>query len=165
MCPQYVPQKGATLLTLLAKWLPSCVAWGEAGSSKKYSWRKAKIILVVFQTEYKYCYDLVLHYVLHYLHKDIEHEEEWRERGIKENQNNPFYKKNHFRKKQNKLFSIRAFFNKNQPDVSNFFWWNNLLPTTRLFNKFLKRLFLFLIHLASCVHHVLHWLKYQSTAN
>ena len=22
------------------------------------------------QTEYKYCYDLVLHYVLHYLHKD-----------------------------------------------------------------------------------------------
>ena len=23
-----------------------------------------------FQTEYKYCYDLVLHYVLHYLHKE-----------------------------------------------------------------------------------------------
>jgi hypothetical protein len=23
-------------------------------------------------TEYKYCYDLVLHYVLHYLHKDTE---------------------------------------------------------------------------------------------
>lgn len=23
------------------------------------------------QTEYKYCYDLVLHYVLHYLHKDM----------------------------------------------------------------------------------------------
>ena len=22
------------------------------------------------QTEYKYCYDLVLHYVLHYLHKE-----------------------------------------------------------------------------------------------
>ena len=26
--------------------------------------------LFLFQTEYKYCYDLVLHYVLHYLHKD-----------------------------------------------------------------------------------------------
>ena len=25
-----------------------------------------------FQTEYKYCYDLVLHYVLHYLNKDTE---------------------------------------------------------------------------------------------
>ena len=25
---------------------------------------------IQFQTEYKYCYDLVLHYVLHYLHKD-----------------------------------------------------------------------------------------------
>ena len=25
---------------------------------------------IVFQTEYKYCYDLVLHYVLHYLHKE-----------------------------------------------------------------------------------------------
>lgn len=25
----------------------------------------------VFQTEYKYCYDLVLHYVLHYLDKDL----------------------------------------------------------------------------------------------
>lgn len=24
----------------------------------------------VLQTEYKYCYDLVLHYVLHYLNKD-----------------------------------------------------------------------------------------------
>ena len=24
----------------------------------------------LFQTEYKYCYDLVLHYVLHYLHKE-----------------------------------------------------------------------------------------------
>jgi hypothetical protein len=24
------------------------------------------------QTEYKYCYDLVLHYVLHYLHKEDE---------------------------------------------------------------------------------------------
>lgn len=24
-----------------------------------------------FQTEYKYCYDVVLHYVLHYLQKDI----------------------------------------------------------------------------------------------
>lgn len=23
------------------------------------------------QTEYKYCYDLVLHYVLHYLNKDM----------------------------------------------------------------------------------------------
>jgi len=23
-------------------------------------------------TEYKYCYDLVLHYVLHYLHKDTD---------------------------------------------------------------------------------------------
>ena len=27
------------------------------------------------QTEYKYCYDLVLHYVLHYLHKDTD--EQW----------------------------------------------------------------------------------------
>lgn len=26
---------------------------------------------VFFQTEYKYCYDLVLHYVLHYLNKDM----------------------------------------------------------------------------------------------
>ena len=26
----------------------------------------------IFQTEYKYCYDLVLHYVLHYLHKEDE---------------------------------------------------------------------------------------------
>lgn len=25
----------------------------------------------LFQTEYKYCYDLVLHYVLHYLNKDM----------------------------------------------------------------------------------------------
>lgn len=24
------------------------------------------------QTEYKYCYDLVLHYVLHYLNKEVE---------------------------------------------------------------------------------------------
>lgn len=23
------------------------------------------------QTEYKYCYDVVLHYVLHYLNKDV----------------------------------------------------------------------------------------------
>lgn len=23
------------------------------------------------QTEYKYCYDVVLHYVLHYLHEEI----------------------------------------------------------------------------------------------
>lgn len=30
-------------------------------------------ILMLFfsQTEYKYCYDLVLHYVLHYLNKDM----------------------------------------------------------------------------------------------
>ena len=27
-------------------------------------------LLFRFQTEYKYCYDLVLHYVLHYLHKE-----------------------------------------------------------------------------------------------
>lgn len=26
---------------------------------------------VLSQTEYKYCYDLVLHYVLHYLNKDM----------------------------------------------------------------------------------------------
>ena len=29
-------------------------------------------IFLSFQTEYKYCYDLVLHYVLHYLNKDTE---------------------------------------------------------------------------------------------
>lgn len=28
------------------------------------------VVNVVLQTEYKYCYDLVLHYVLHYLNKD-----------------------------------------------------------------------------------------------
>lgn len=27
---------------------------------------------ISFQTEYKYCYDLVLHYVLHYLNKENE---------------------------------------------------------------------------------------------
>ena len=27
-------------------------------------------LLFCIQTEYKYCYDLVLHYVLHYLHKE-----------------------------------------------------------------------------------------------
>ena len=27
-------------------------------------------LLLCIQTEYKYCYDLVLHYVLHYLHKE-----------------------------------------------------------------------------------------------
>ena len=27
-------------------------------------------LICFFQTEYKYCYDLVLHYVLHYLHKE-----------------------------------------------------------------------------------------------
>lgn len=30
----------------------------------------------MFQTEYKYCYDLVLHYVLHYLNKDM-NEKKW----------------------------------------------------------------------------------------
>jgi len=28
------------------------------------------LLLFFLQTEYKYCYDLVLHYVLHYLHRD-----------------------------------------------------------------------------------------------
>ena len=28
------------------------------------------VLICFFQTEYKYCYDLVLHYVLHYLHKE-----------------------------------------------------------------------------------------------
>lgn len=28
-------------------------------------------MLVLLQTEYKYCYDLLLHYVLHYLNKDL----------------------------------------------------------------------------------------------
>ena len=28
------------------------------------------LLICFFQTEYKYCYDLVLHYVLHYLHKE-----------------------------------------------------------------------------------------------
>lgn len=30
------------------------------------------LLLFLFQTEYKYCYDVVLHYVLHYLQKDLE---------------------------------------------------------------------------------------------
>ena len=36
----------------------------ERLSAEKYSSES------FLQTEYKYCYDLVLHYVLHYLHKD-----------------------------------------------------------------------------------------------
>ena len=31
---------------------------------------KNNLSVSLLQTEYKYCYDLVLHYVLHYLHKD-----------------------------------------------------------------------------------------------
>lgn len=34
------------------------------------------IFLYELQTEYKYCYDLVLHYVLHYLNKDLK-EKKW----------------------------------------------------------------------------------------
>ncbi len=33
----------------------------------------ALMILLSPQTEYKYCYDVVLHYVLHYLHKEDEY--------------------------------------------------------------------------------------------
>ena len=50
-------------------------------------WRNdCSLFSFLFQTEYKYCYDLVLHYVLHYLHKEDEYEEEW------ENQINPIKK-------------------------------------------------------------------------
>ena len=41
------------------------------GLNKGYS-----SILFFFQTEYKYCYDLVLHYVLHYLNKDADLEDQ-----------------------------------------------------------------------------------------
>lgn len=37
-----------------------------------YCWKKKKTVYILsLQTEYKYCYDLVLHYVLHYLNKDM----------------------------------------------------------------------------------------------
>ena len=39
--------------------------------SCEYCWTGATVcFLSVFQTEYKYCYDLVLHYVLHYLNQE-----------------------------------------------------------------------------------------------
>lgn len=36
--------------------------------------KRTSLCILIFsflQTEYKYCYDLVLHYVLHYLNKDM----------------------------------------------------------------------------------------------
>ena len=40
--------------------------------SDRFSTNNNWFLKFSFQTEYKYCYDLVLHYVLHYLNKDTE---------------------------------------------------------------------------------------------
>ena len=42
----------------------------------RYRYFQLNLFLLYLQTEYKYCYDLVLHYVLHYLNKDTEVENE-----------------------------------------------------------------------------------------
>ena len=64
----YLPRKKVTKL------LFNALMPGMAICKKKNAFHTIQDVF--FQTEYKYCYDLVLHYVLHYLNKDTEEQQQ-----------------------------------------------------------------------------------------
>lgn len=73
-----LPMLASSRLSSTERWIFSklFVQFGDTGLSlSRISYVVYRMLVSVslfsLQTEYKYCYDLVLHYVLHYLNKDL----------------------------------------------------------------------------------------------